>query len=287
MAGFRLAERTRRLDQTPNRAVLEFGDRDGAGRGGAGCNRQVAHLALAAARRKGDRSPGTVPDQAGPPGGVPRDRDRPEMVPEEASGGLSREPGPSRVLFNMGPPPCSIIPFTCEGLWKDLGNDTLVSFAEWPAPDASLLDPRIELAEELLFRTVEDVESILKLVQLEPKQITIGIAPVWKRDVFRIVAAAGGSGAAVKNVMKNEDMRKRGKAATDAVKQCTNLLHRLPPGLAASVAVGALDEKEVFISARSYLEHEFGVPVMVVDAEETGHPKAAGALPFKPAIIVE
>ncbi|MDD1717766.1 MAG: leucine--tRNA ligase [Methanoregulaceae archaeon] len=179
------------------------------------------------------------------------------------------------------------IPFTCEGLWKDLGNTTPVSFAEWPVPDASLLDPRIELAEELLFRTVEDIESILKLVQLVPKQITIGIAPVWKRDVFRIVAASGGSGMAVKEVMKKEEMRKRGKAATDAVKQCTNLLHRLPPGLAASVAAGELDEKEVFVSARNYLEHEFGVPVMVVDAGDTGHAKAAGALPFKPAIIVE
>ncbi len=178
-------------------------------------------------------------------------------------------------------------PFTCEGLWKELGMTGLVSFAEWPVPDASLFDSRVELAEELLSRTVDDTESILKLVQLEPKRITIGIAPEWKREIFRIVVETGGSSAAIKDVMKKDEMKERGKSASDAVKQCTNLFHRLPPMLAASVAAGDLDEYEVFTSARKFLESEFNVPILIIDADESGHAKASGALPFKPAIIVE
>ena len=39
---------------------------------------------------------------------------------------------------------------------------------------------RIELAEELLARTVEDIESIKKLIQITPKSLTIVLAPAWK-----------------------------------------------------------------------------------------------------------
>jgi len=39
--------------------------------------------------------------------------------------------------------------------------------------------------------------------------------------------------------------------------------------------------------AKTFLEEEFGVPVYVTAAEESGHTKAATALPFKPAIVIE
>ncbi len=179
------------------------------------------------------------------------------------------------------------IPFTCEGLWNSIGKKSLVSLAEWPVPDPSLHDAGTELAEELLVRTVEDIESILKLVQIEPKRITIGTAPAWKREIFRIVAETGGSGGAIREVMKLDAMKKRGKPASDAVKQCTTLLHRLPPDLSKQVASGDFDENEILSSARPFLEKEFGIPFTIIDAENTGHVKGSNALPFKPAIIVE
>jgi leucyl-tRNA synthetase len=87
--------------------------------------------------------------------------------------------------------------------------------------------------------------------------------------------------------MKDERMRKRGKDAIDAAKQCTTLIHRLPPPIAGQLAKNGLDEKKVFVHAKAFLEREFGVPVRIVDAEESTLTKASTALPFKPAIIIE
>ena len=179
------------------------------------------------------------------------------------------------------------IPFTCEKLWEDIGGQGLASFADWPVADEKLKNRRIELAEELLLRTVEDIESIKKLIQITPKSITISIAPGWKHDVFSTIARAPDKNLALREIMKDDAMRKRGKEATDAAKQCTTLIHRLPPQIVELIAGDGVNERAVFEQAQSFLEKEFGVPVHITDAESATHAKAATALPFKPAIVIE
>jgi len=179
------------------------------------------------------------------------------------------------------------IPFTTEHLWRELGNKDLVSFAEWPVADKKLINTKIELSEELLARTVEDVESIKKLIQITPKSITIVLAPSWKYEVFRTIAKASDRNTVIKEIMKDDAMKKRGKEATDAAKQCTTLIHRLPPQVVEPLAEEPLNERAVFDSAKAFLEREFGVPVHIAEAESSGHAKGATALPFKPAIVIE
>ena len=82
-------------------------------------------------------------------------------------------------------------------------------------------------------------------------------------------------------------MRKRGKAATDAAKQITTLIHRLPPYVVEPLVRYPISEQAVFESAKDFLEQEFGVPVHITGADESDLVKAATALPFKPAIIIE
>ncbi|NLA38332.1 MAG: leucine--tRNA ligase, partial [Methanomicrobiales archaeon] len=180
-----------------------------------------------------------------------------------------------------------IIPFTCEALWSDLGESGMVSFTPWPDVDETRIDPVIELAEELLARTVEDIESILKLIPIEPKSISLFVAPAWKQEAFRIIAASADRTRVMGEVMQNADMRRRGREATDATKQITKLVLKLPPELVRQLMASPLDEQAVLEGARSFLEREFGVPVAVKDAGESIHPKASGALPFKPAIVIE
>ena len=179
------------------------------------------------------------------------------------------------------------IPFTGEHLWKEMAGEGLVSFAPWPVADQKLVSPRVELSEELLSRTVEDVESIMKLIQITPKAITIALAPEWKHDIFRTIAKSSDRNTVIKEIMKDDSMKKRGKDATDAARQCTTLIHRLPPQVVAPLADDPINEHAVFEAAQTFLEHEFGVPVHITDAEESGHVKALTALPFKPAIIIE
>lgn len=179
------------------------------------------------------------------------------------------------------------IPFTGEHLWKELAGEGLVSFAPWPVADNKLVNTRIELAEELLSRTVEDIESIRKLIQITPKSITISIAPAWKHEIFLLIAKAHDRNTVIKEIMKDEAMRRRGKEATDAAKQCTTLIHRLPPHVIEPLTREPINELDIFEAAKGFLEKEFGVPVHVTAAESSEHAKAATALPFKPAIVIE
>jgi leucyl-tRNA synthetase len=87
--------------------------------------------------------------------------------------------------------------------------------------------------------------------------------------------------------MKDDSMRRRGKEASDTAKQCTTLIHRLPPYVVEPLTREPINEKAVFEAAKEFLEREFGVPVHITQAESSDHPKAASALPFKPAIIIE
>jgi len=204
---------------------------------------------------------------------------------------LGKDAAGSRELHTL----CSVwtrllapfIPFTAETLWKEMGGEGLVSFADWPVANPQLMDEKAELAEELLLRTVEDIESILKLIQMKPTAITIALAPAWKHDIFRMTATAADKNTVVKEIMKDEAMRKRGKAATDAAKQVTTLIHRLPPYVVEPLARDPINEKAVFEAAKNFLEAEFGVAVHIAMAEESGLTKAATALPFKPAIVIE
>ena len=179
------------------------------------------------------------------------------------------------------------IPFTAEHLWKDLAGEGLVSFAPWPVANEKLVNNRIELAEELISRTVEDIESIRKLIQITPKSITISIAPAWKQEIFLIIAKSNDRNTVIKEIMKDDAMRRRGKEATDAAKQCTTLIHRLPPHIVEPLVKESINEMAVFEAAKIFLEEEFGVPVHITEAESSEHAKAATALPFKPAIIIE
>jgi len=204
-------------------------------------------------------------------------------LPKESTGSLYLRDLCSAWVRLLAP----VIPFTCEYLWKELGGDGLVSYAPWPVADPSAVDSRLELAEELLARTVEDIESILKIIQLTPSAITIYTAPFWKKRVFSAVAAAENKNTVVREIMKDEEMRKRGKVVTDAVRQCTTLIHRLPPRIVAQLLEEIPDEGAVFSAAAGFLSKEFSVPVSVRDAGESSHAKAALALPFKPAIVIE
>jgi len=207
---------------------------------------------------------------------------RRRIVPGTPGGGGVREL--AHVWTRLMAP---VIPFICERLWKEIGGEGLVSFADWPVPDQGKIDLNLELAEEMLLRLTEDLESIRKVIQITPRSLTICIAPAWKREIFAAVAGAADKTRVVKDIMGEERFRKKGKDAADAVRQCITHVHRLPPGLVEGYLAGNCDEREIFFSAIGFLEKEAGVPVTITDADAISHPRAKGALPLKPALILE
>jgi len=180
-----------------------------------------------------------------------------------------------------------VIPFTCERLWTDTGGEGLVSFAPWPVADPNNTDADLEMAEELLLRTLEDIDSIRRVLQITPSSITLCVAPSWKREIFSAVATAADRNTVIREIMKDEQIKKRGKEAAETTRQCITLIHRLPPAFIEQYLKGGINEMAIFQNARDFLERECAIPVRVVDAEESRHPRAAVALPLKPAIVIE
>ncbi|MDD3976645.1 MAG: leucine--tRNA ligase [Methanomicrobium sp.] len=179
------------------------------------------------------------------------------------------------------------IPFTCQRLWEISGNNGNIAFANWPVCESNKVDVGIELSEELLTRTVEDIESILKLIQIDSSSITLFVSSNWKYDVFKTIAQTSDRNRVIQEIMKDESMKKRGKETTDAVKQITNLIHKLPPKLVTRIVESGIDEKAVFESTKEFIEREYNLPVNIVNSDESTHQKARMALPFKPAILIE
>ncbi|HJJ55782.1 MAG TPA: leucine--tRNA ligase, partial [Methanocorpusculum sp.] len=178
-----------------------------------------------------------------------------------------------------------IMPYTSEKLWSDLGNNTCISFETWPTVDPSKINKSLEISEDLLQRTVDDIQSILRLVKETAHKITIIVTQKWKYDLFKVISSISNDQDIIKIVMSNPDFNKRGKDAVDTANQIIKHIRNLPPELVKSIDRN-LDEMNVFSNAAKFLEKEFGMSVEIVDSESFNHPKSKKALPFKPAIIV-
>ena len=91
----------------------------------------------------------------------------------------------------------------------------------------------------------------------------------------------------MKEIMKNDEMKKRGREAIDAAKQCTTLIHRLPPQVVKPLAKESVNERAVFEAAQEFLEQEFGVRSTSPMPNQASMPK--GPLPCRcsPAIVIE
>ncbi|HJJ30286.1 MAG TPA: class I tRNA ligase family protein, partial [Methanocorpusculum sp.] len=179
-----------------------------------------------------------------------------------------------------------IIPYTAEKLWEETGHEGLVSFADWPVANESKINRSVEISESLIQRTIEDIQSILKLVQIEATKVTLFIAPKWKRHLFSTVASAEDKRNVIKTVMADETLRAKGKEATEASLQTVKLIHSLSPELVSAIAEG-VDEEAIFQAASAFIEKECRLIVEIVPAEGNAHPKAKSALPFKPALVIE
>jgi leucyl-tRNA synthetase len=88
---------------------------------------------------------------------------------------------------------CPITPHVSEELWAKLGKGFAVS-AKWPAADAKLINKNVEGSEELIKKTLADVDTIVKLVAkkgVTAKKATLFVArtkmfPVPKQKALQL-----------------------------------------------------------------------------------------------------
>jgi leucyl-tRNA synthetase len=179
-------------------------------------------------------------------------------------------------------------PHVCEELWTSLGEG-YVSLAAWPEADAALIDEQAEQAEELLERTLNDVQEILNVTRAAPKKITLYTSPAWKQEMLSLALdkTIGGKldmSALMKAAMANKAISLHKKDAPKYAQKLAKAAHSL------GAEVLSLDEFETLSREKVYLESALAVPVEIYSADKAGEDpkgKSKQAEPGRPAIYIE
>ena len=171
-------------------------------------------------------------------------------------------------------------PHVCEEFWKMLGNKGFVSTAEWPIPDNNKISIEAEIGEELIRKTLSDVEEVKKIAKITPKKITLFVAEDWKFRVYQKVLRnkTGDVNAITKEIMSSGSY---GKATVVFIQGLYKRLNELHPVLPRSRQFSLLED------AKQFIEKETGCKIEIEDADKTENPKGKSSTPGKFGIFME
>ncbi len=174
------------------------------------------------------------------------------------------------------------IPMLCEELWEKLGNSNFISLAKFPSYDSSLVDEKAELAEEVIAKTHEDIENILKVTKLKPKKIVLYTSPSWKWEVLKIVNEQEFDfKKSISKAMESEEIKKFGKEVANYINEI------IKEKVKFNIRI---NEFEILEEAKTFFEKEFKASIEVYSADKEAYDplnKRRNAKPLKPAIYVE
>ncbi|UCF08502.1 MAG: leucine--tRNA ligase, partial [Thermoplasmata archaeon] len=188
-----------------------------------------------------------------------------------------------------------VAPHICEEIWEKLGFKGFISVAEYPEPDASKIDLKIEASEEFLINTISDINEILKVTGISPKKIVLFTPSEWKYQMHRMavdMALAGeiDMGSLMKRAMTSQDIKSHAKEAKPFAKTLIESMKNRSSEELQKLKL-PLNEKGYLEESKGFLEHEFKCQIEVYssDDKERYDPKdkAKFALPFRPAIFIE
>jgi leucyl-tRNA synthetase len=178
----------------------------------------------------------------------------------------------------------AITPFTphvAEELWERSGNQGFVSLEDYPIPEE--YDTDILKAEEIVMKTIEDIQEIKKVTKLEPSTIYIYLMPQWKRDIVEKANHLSNMG----NLSMKTLMQELKNMPVD-MKQASQFAGKLIREMKKERFMYA-DMAAYFKEAQSFMESELDARIQIFENEDCYDPanKMRFAMPHKPAIYME
>jgi len=178
-------------------------------------------------------------------------------------------------------------PHIAEEIWEKLGNKPFCSLQKWPVYDQTKIDKKAEASEEMIHKTISDINNVLKLINVEnPKKIKLIISPKWKYLFFKLlkeeITKTRNIKALIGICMDEKDLKPHGKDISKAIPALLKDSTKLPETV--------LDQDTEFSNlkdSKEFLEKEFNCEVEIEKAEESKEAKARNASPSKPAILIE
>ena len=169
-------------------------------------------------------------------------------------------------------------PHIAEELWEKLGGEGFVSLTKWPEPVPEWWNETIELEESYIKGLIDDIKEIISVARLEnARRAYIYTAEEWKWRVAELVAEKRDFKASMSGVMKDPEMRKRGK-------EVSKLIQKLIKDRAFDFK--RIDEEKALKQAKDFIESEIGLEIIINPDEDKGGKKRQ-AMPMKPAVFIE
>jgi leucyl-tRNA synthetase len=183
------------------------------------------------------------------------------------------------------------MPHFAEEMWEKLGkkefvkNSEFVSLADWPTHDENKIDRVADLSEELISNTREDIENILKITKVTPRNIYIYCASDWKRKLYTMAFKEKKFDVVMKQAMNDDRMRANPQETQRVLQQFIKNIGHL-----SSLVLTLRQEMEALEGAKKFLSLELNADVYVLPEEkaEGEHAKKAKqSTPMKPSIFFE
>ena len=201
-------------------------------------------------------------------------------------------------------------PHICEEVWRELGHTDSIAFMPYPVENPDLIDDAAEVAENIIVKTLEDVEEIIRVAKIEPKKIYLYTTPEWRISVLRKAADIASASEEVKSAenaqntidmkvlmqkcMEEPAIRSSGKDAQKYIQKVANDARGSSMDTVLKYLDADLNEKQILEEAKPFLEKELGCAIEIFSAEEVSagqaydpEKKSRFAEPERPAIYIE
>lgn len=173
-----------------------------------------------------------------------------------------------------------LTPHVCEEMWRLLGKKDFVSVAEWPRHEETKIDAEAESGEELIKKTLNDMDEVKRIAKIQPKKMTLFVAEDWKFRIYQKVLRSRDQDV---NTITKEIMSSGAysKATVVFIQNLYKRINDLQPVLPRSRQFALLKEVTPF------LEKETGCKIEIVDSDNTENPKAKSSAPNRFGLFME
>ncbi|MEM2142159.1 MAG: leucine--tRNA ligase [Candidatus Thorarchaeota archaeon] len=179
-------------------------------------------------------------------------------------------------------------PHLSEELWSRMKREGYVSLARWPEADKSLIDTRIEIAQNVVDSTIGDVREIVRLLRNKSvSRVHLYVAPQWMFDAMNSIRDAQlplVMSSIMKHLMSQSKFREHGKELSRIVERIAKENGLWPYSENAEL------ELETMRNASGYMSSQLGFEVIVHSAESPEYDpqgKSALALPGRVSVLLE
>ncbi|MCK4247518.1 MAG: leucine--tRNA ligase, partial [Methanomicrobia archaeon] len=123
---------------------------------------------------------------------------------------------------------------------------------------------------------IDDIREIVKVAKLEGKNVYVYTAPEWSWEIAEIVKKKKNFNESIKDVMKDEKMRKKGKIVSKLINEL----------IKNRIFSKRIDEADILKESREFIEKEVGMALKINNDYDPRNKKVF-AIPTKPAIYIE